>query len=464
MKLSLGKQLSLGFALIIFITVAIISIIANLLIKNEFEKYVEKQQQAFSAQLAAGLSAQHDEDSGEWDVDYIHGMGMYALSDGYILKVYDSQNEVVWDAENHDMEHCHQMMQEIEERMNRLSGDEGQFVTHSYDILSGENIIGRADITYYTPYYFNENAFRFVDSLNIILLATGIICIINAICMGVIFAKKISKPIIKVTDIADEISKGDYSVRTDSQTSTVELRELSQAINNMAEKIERQEGLRKQLTSDVAHELRTPLTNISTQVEMIVDGLFEPTKERLNGIYDEVNRLSSLVSELEKLQLIENTKLNKTEVDLLELAKSTASVFEAEFNKYNLQCTVLGEKTLLFADEGKLRQVITNLISNAIKYSQSSGTIEISVKSDGKNAVLSVKDHGIGISEEDKELIFERFYRTDKSRSRKSGGVGIGLAIVNAIVKAHGGKIEVESTEGMGSDFIVTLPKNDAQN
>lgn len=391
-------------------------------------------------------------------------MGMYALSDGYILKVYDSQNEVVWDAENHDMEHCHQMMQEIEERMNRLSGDEGQFVTHSYDILSGEKIIGRADITYYTPYYFNENAFRFVDSLNIILLATGIICIINAICMGVIFAKKISKPIIKVTDIADEISKGDYSVRTDSRTSTVELRELSQAINNMAEKIERQEGLRKQLTSDVAHELRTPLTNISTQVEVIVDGLFEPTKERLNGIYDEVNRLSSLVSELEKLQLIENTKLNKTEVDLLELAKSTASVFEAEFNKYNLQCTVLGEKTLLFADEGKLRQVITNLISNAIKYSQSGGTIEISVKSDGKNAVLSVKDHGIGISEEDKELIFERFYRTDKSRSRKSGGVGIGLAIVNAIVKAHGGKIEVESTEGMGSDFIVTLPKNDAQN
>lgn len=389
---------------------------------------------------------------------------MYALSDGYILKVYDSQNEVVWDAENHDMEHCHQMMQEIEERMNRLSGDEGQFVTHSYDILSGEKIIGRADITYYTPYYFNENAFRFVDSLNIILLATGIICIINAICMGVIFAKKISKPIIKVTDIADEISKGDYSVRTDSRTSTVELRELSQAINNMAEKIERQEGLRKQLTSDVAHELRTPLTNISTQVEVIVDGLFEPTKERLNGIYDEVNRLSSLVSELEKLQLIENTKLNKTEVDLLELAKSTASVFEAEFNKYNLQCTVLGEKTLLFADEGKLRQVITNLISNAIKYSQSGGTIEISVKSDGKNAVLSVKDHGIGISEEDKELIFERFYRTDKSRSRKSGGVGIGLAIVNAIVKAHGGKIEVESTEGMGSDFIVTLPKNDAQN
>ena len=463
MKLSLGKQLSLGFALI-FITVAVISIIANLLIKNEFEKYVEKQQQAFSAQLAAGLSAQYDEDSGEWDVDYIHGMGMYALSDGYILKVYDSQNEVVWDAENHDMEHCHQMMQEIEERMNRLSGDEGQFVTHSYDILSGEKIIGRADITYYTPYYFNENAFRFVDSLNIILLVTGIICIINAICMGVIFAKKISKPIIKVTDIADEISKGDYSVRTDSRTSTVELRELSQAINNMAEKIERQEGLRKQLTSDVAHELRTPLTNISTQVEMIVDGLFEPTKERLNGIYDEVNRLSSLVSELEKLQLIENTKLNKTEVDLLELAKSTASVFEAEFNKNNLQCTVLGEKTLLFADEGKLRQVITNLISNAIKYSQSGGTIEISVKSYGENAVLSVKDHGIGISEEDKELIFERFYRTDKSRSRKSGGVGIGLAIVNAIVKAHGGKIEVESTEGMGSDFIVTLPKNDAQN
>lgn len=126
--------------------------------------------------------------------------------------------------------------------------------------------------------------------------------------------------------------------------------------------------------------------------------------------------------------------------------------------KDGLTCTVSGGSVKLLDDEGKIRQIIVNLLSNAVKYSHESGTIEVAVRSDGENAVFSVKDNGIGISEEDKKLIFERFYRTDKSRNRKTGGVGVGLTIVNAIVKAHGGKIKVESTEGKGSTFIVTLP------
>lgn len=460
MKKRLGAQLSLGFALIILATVAVISIVSNLLITVEFENYIEKQQREFSAQLAEGLAAQYDKESGVWNEDYIHGMGMYALNDGYILKVYDNQNVPVWDAENHDMEQCHQIMQEIEQRMSSLAGGKGQFVTHSYDIVSEEEVIGRADITYYTPYYFNENAFNFVDSLNKILLVIGIAATVAAICLGIIFAKRITRPIVKVTEVADKISQGDYSVRAEGKIGTVELKELSLAINNMAEQIEIQETLRKQLTSDVAHELRTPISGISAQLEMILDGVFKPSEERLNGIFDEVNRLSVLVSDLEKLQQIENNVLERTETDLLDLAKSAVNLFEAEINKNGLTCSVSGNSVKLLADERKIQQVIINLLSNAVKYSRKGGAIEISVNDDGNSAVLSVRDFGIGISEEDQKLIFERFYRTDKSRNRKTGGVGIGLTIASEIVKAHSGKIEVESSEGNGSIFTVTIPKS----
>lgn len=458
MKKRLGTQLSLGIACIILITVAVISIFANLFITRQFESYMENQQQKFSAELASGLSMQYDEEFG-WNVDYIHGMGMYALNDGYILKVYDSNGKTVWDAENHDMESCHQIMQDIQKRMEQLAGGKGQFVMHPYEITKNGVTIGRAEITYYSPYYYNEYAFKFVDSLNIILLIIGITAIAAAVMVGILFARKITRPIVKVTEVADEISQGNYSVRAEGKIGTVELKELSYAINNMAEKIDRQEVLRKQLTSDVAHELRTPISSVSAQLEMILDGVFQPTEERLHGIFDEVKRLSALVADLEKLQQIENNVLERTEIDLLDVTKSTVNAFEGAISKNRITCSVFGDSVKVYADERKIQQVITNLLSNAVKYSHEGGAIQITVKDDGDFARLTVKDNGIGISEEDINLIFERFYRTDKSRNRKTGGVGIGLTIVSAIVKAHGGKIEVQSKEGEGSIFTVSLPK-----
>lgn len=452
--------MSFGFALIILIVVGLISLVSTILITREFESYMEKQQAEYSDDLAAGLATQYSQVNG-WNVDYIHGMGMYALNDGYIIRVYDLDGGTVWDAENHDMEFCHSIMQEIEERMQSLrNGRNGQFITKEYTLESGGGVIGTAMITYYSPYYYNENAFDFVRSMNIILWVIGVLSVTAAVCVGIIFAKKITVPVVTVTEIADEISNGNYSVRADEKTGAAELKELSVSINNMAEKIERQETLRKQLTSDVAHELRTPLANLSAQLELITEGVVAPSPERINGISEEIERLSALVGELEKLQSIENSVLEKTEIDLAEVARSTAETFGTEALKnQGYTITVTGESAILCADEGKIRQVIINLLSNAVKYSPDGGRVEVAVRDCGEEVLLSVKDNGIGISAEDKPLIFERFYRTDKSRNRKTGGVGIGLTIVSAIVKAHGGKIEVKSTEGQGSTFTVTLPK-----
>lgn len=158
-------------------------------------------------------------------------------------------------------------------------------------------------------------------------------------------------------------------------------------------------------------------------------------------------------------QAEEELPLRKTEVDLLELAQTTAESFDTGLAEKHLRCTVRGPRVHLLADPARLRQVMTNLVSNAIKYSADQGSIVIQTEETADTAILRVEDEGIGIAPEEQHLIFERFYRTDRSRSRKTGGTGIGLTIVKAIVAAHGGTITVESQVGQGSCFLVTLPK-----
>uniref|UniRef100_UPI0034A13A35 sensor histidine kinase n=2 Tax=Lachnospirales TaxID=3085636 RepID=UPI0034A13A35 len=242
---------------------------------------------------------------------------------------------------------------------------------------------------------------------------------------------------------------------------TQELTELSNAVNHMAECLETQEAIRRRLTSDVAHELRTPIANVSSHLEAIIEGVWEPTTERLQSCYDELGRISDIISDLEKLRQIEdeNMILEKEPVDLLELSQTVQYAFEQELDKKQLKCKVSGESAVVSGDQKRLHQVIFNLVSNAIKYSTEGGCININVRNETDTATLIIKDQGIGISEKDLPLIFERFYRTDRSRNRKMGGAGIGLTIAKAVVLAHNGKITVESKEGYGSRFVITVPK-----
>ena len=284
-----------------------------------------------------------------------------------------------------------------------------------------------------------------------------------------LLAKRISVPLTKAKETAEKIAEGNYQIRygaDKTNAAALELAQLGQAIDHMAENLEKQEDVRRQLTSDVAgnaaHELRTPVANVSSQLEAMIEEVWEPTKERLQSCYDELGRISGIISDLEKLRQIEasNMVLEKEPVDLLELAQAVKTAFEPELAKKKLTCMVTGESAIISGDQKRLHQVIFNLVSNAVKYSTESGQILIDIHNLGKNVQLTVKDQGIGIAKEDIPLIFERFYRTDRSRNRKTGGAGIGLTIVKAIVLAHGGNISVESVKGCGSCFTVVLPKN----
>lgn len=462
MKPKISTQLAAGFACIVLITVAVISITANGLISRQFEQYVARQRKTSSEQLAQSLSYQYHAEDGTWNVDYIHGLGMYALKDGYLIRLTDADGQVVWDAENHDMTLCHQIMQDIRTQMaEKRPGLNGNFETHRYEVKQSDAVIGYLDVSYYSPYYLNESDFRFLDSLNRILFVAGVCAVIAAAMAGVVLAKSLSVPLLKVTEITRKISDGDYGARLEAgNRQTQELAELSGAVNHMAESLERQETLRRRLTSDVAHELRTPVANVSLNLEMMLDEVWEPTKDRLQSCYEELGRISGIISDLEKLRQIEdeNMNLELEPVDLLELAQAVESAFEPDLEKKKLTCEVSGEAALVLGDQRRLHQVIFNLVSNAVKYSNEGGRIQIRVKQEKKKAVLIVEDQGIGMAEEDLPLVFERFYRTDLSRSRKTGGAGIGLAIVKAIVQAHRGTVTVTSKVGCGSRFTVTLP------
>lgn len=457
---SLRTQLSLSILLIVLVTVALSSIFSNWFINREFESYIAQQEQERSEDIVSDLAARYDASAGGWSQDFLHTIGMYALYDSYILKIYDAEGTMLWDAENHDMTRCWQVMDEISSRMEKAKRG-GGFVSQSYDIDRAGRIVGSVSITYYGPYFFSENDFQFINTLNSVLLVIGILAGIFSVIAGSLLARRIARPVTKTVDIAKQIAQGNYELRFEGETNTRELNDLVRAVNQLSCALSEQENLRRRLTADVAHELRTPLAAVGAHLEAMLEGIWEPTPERLAGCYEEVMRLKKLVADLEQLAKAEgdSLKLNMSKTDLLEIARIAYEALEAEAAKKELSVSVRGETSFVDADQDRLCQVAINLLSNAIKYTPKGGSILIEAQDTEVSGFLRVKDSGIGISKEELPLIFERFYRTDKSRSRMTGGAGIGLTIARSIVSAHGGTITAESEVNAGSCFTVTIPK-----
>lgn len=462
MKRTLRQQLSLSILIIVLITIAIISVLANYFINKQFTGYVADQQELKTQVITTSISNQYTSFTGKWNLDYIHAVGMSSLYEGYIIKVYDKNNNVLWDARSHDMRLCNQIMNEISSRMAiQYPQLNGKFKVTNYPLTLEGEVIGSVSISYFGPFFLNDNDFEFLHSLNIILISVGLVSLIVSAIVGQILAKRISQPILQTVDATKQIADGNYEVRLKENSNARELSMLIDSINHLAESLQTLEKLRKQLTEDVAHELRTPITILQSYLEAMTEGIWEASNERLESCYEEVIRIGKLVGDLQKLAKIEsdNLKLEKSSVDLLELVEKTAGSFQGEAAMKSLIIKVDGPHTDIIVDQDRMKQVIVNLITNAIKYSKDSGLITVTVFDKNDLAGFYIQDNGIGIPQEELPYIFERFYRADKSRNRSTGGSGIGLTIVKSIVEAHDGKVHAESIQGVGSKFTVVLPK-----
>ena len=462
MKKSLRFQLSLSSALPVLLTVCLISLSAHFFIQRQFDQYIMNQQAAHAASLAESISSQYDGHHRDWNLDYLHGFGMYALSDGYIMKVYDAAGAAVWDAENHDMTLCHGVMDSILSRMRQQKpGTNVDLIEASFDLTSDEGVeIGSVVIQYYTPNYAHESDFGFFQALDQLLIYAALASLVIAVVIGLWMARRIARPITAVTQAAREISIGHTGVRIPEHTGSTELKTLTSAVNQMAEELESQEERKRRLTTDVAHELRTPIANISSYLEAMAEGVWEPTPERLAECHQEARRIAGIVGQLETLHRSEEHELTvqKSSVSVRQLCESAASSFARSLEERKQQCSIEGDDFILQTDKDKLRQILNNLLSNAIKYSPEGTAITIILSHTEKEAQIRVQDQGIGIPKTEQALIFERFYRTDLSRSRQTGGAGIGLAIVKALTEQLDGRITVESRENEGSAFTIFLP------
>jgi heavy metal sensor kinase len=279
---------------------------------------------------------------------------------------------------------------------------------------------------------------------------------------GIFLARRALKPVDEIAKTAQQIEENDLSRRIDVNTKD-ELGRLAATLNQMIARLEKAFQRQKQFTSDASHELRTPLSVIEAESTLALqkERPSSDYRQSLETISQEARQMSSLIDQLLTLARADAGKeqWNFTEVNLGELIANLSTDAEVLCQEKGLTFQ-LGQTPDLAVkgDEARLRELFMNLVDNAVRYTPAPGTISISLRREGQMAVLAITDTGVGIPAEDIPLIFERFYRVDKSRSRAEGGTGLGLAICRHIAEAHGGKIEVESRVGVGSTFSVWLP------
>jgi signal transduction histidine kinase len=310
------------------------------------------------------------------------------------------------------------------------------------------------------------NAFRepeeaFLQRLRESILPLGAAACAVAILLGLFLTWQLTDPLRKLKAAALGIAGGDLSQRVDIKSKD-EIGELGRAFNDMAENLSRAEELRRNMTADIAHELRTPLSVIRANLEAILDGVFPPTKENVTSIHKEAVLLSRLVDDLQELALAEAGQLRiepeTTDVSSLIERVLTGVAARAKSEGVAVVKDLAPELPPVSVDSQRIGQVLSNLVDNALRYSSEGDTITVRARETADAVRVDVVDQGPGLSPEELALVFERFYRGDRARSRATGGVGLGLAIVRQLVEAHGGKVWAESTEGQGATFSFTLP------
>lgn len=322
----------------------------------------------------------------------------------------------------------------------------------------GDVLVARSDAGLLTPE--EELLQRSLDRLH--LLAAGI-SVAAALVLAFLLANTLSGPLRRIRLAAQRIERGDLNARVEP-TGDAEIRAVGHALNRLAETLEREEEIRKSNVADLAHELRTPVSALLSRIEAAQDGVLADDAANLAAMHAETLRLARLLDDLARLADAERPGLllDKRAVDLAELGRREAASWTPLFATKEVDFQTDLEPVRVQGDGDRLRQVISNLLSNALRYTERGGGVELRVRREGEAAVLEVADTGAGIAHEDLKHVFTRFWRGEKSRSRATGGAGIGLAIVHELVRAHDGRIDVESRPGEGSTFRVSLRALDA--
>jgi two-component system sensor histidine kinase BaeS len=459
----LRSRLTLSYLLVAALCVLMVSLLANLVLETAFRRYLANTREHDARQVAARLGPLADT-GGSWDMAAVEAVGMAALEQGMIVKVADGAGRVVWDATVHNNGLCTETLTHMAQNTtSRYPSWHGSYAETRYPVSAGAQEVGFVAVGYYGPFYLDDQQLAFITMLNRMLGWVSLAAMAIAVAMGLLSARRIAIPLGRFAEATRRIAEGRRDVRITQRTRIRELDEISGSVNDLARTLGEQEALRRRLTADMAHELRTPLATLQSHLEALIDGVWEPDPARLAGLHEETLRITRLMTELESLARVEgdSASLRKVPTDLSALVGGIVRNHELPFDRKGVGLRFAAgpgvEGASISVDPDRLSQAVINLLANALEFTPSGGSVEVRVTATGTGYEIAVRDTGIGISAEDLPRIFERFYRVDASRSRETGGTGIGLAIARAIVEAHGGTISAESEPGRGSTFRITL-------
>lgn len=298
--------------------------------------------------------------------------------------------------------------------------------------------------------------------LNIVYITAAVVFSLSLVIL-LIFTKNVYLPLKKIIVGANEYAQGNLTYHIGVNTRD-EIGYLAGTLNYMSNELNKMEEYQKNFIANVSHDFRSPLTSIKGYLEAILDGTIPPEmhEKYLKRVITETERLNKLTQGMLTLNSLDSKGyLNRTNFDINRVIKDTAASFEGACNEKNItfDLTFSDSIQMVYADLGKIQQVLYNLIDNALKFSHSDSTVLIQASGKYEKIFISIKDTGVGIPKDSIKKIWERFYKTDSSRGKDKKGTGLGLAIVREIIQSHGENIDVVSTEGVGSEFIFSLPR-----
>lgn len=312
----------------------------------------------------------------------------------------------------------------------------------------------------------SNNIKRIINQLSQQFLFVGLLTVFLTIFTVFILSRVITRPLLKMKKATEQLSRGHHEVELYTHRKD-ELGELATSISRLSKDLERLKNERNEFLGSISHELRTPLTYMKGYMDIInrQDTTTESRKQYIKIIQEETTHLAGLIQNLFELAKIDHNEfaIKKEKIMLGDLIRTVVANIQPAINKRGIRFTVdYPDDLVAYVDPGRIRQVLLNILDNAMKYTDEGNSIVMTGSQDKNGTVITISDTGEGIPEEDVPYIFERLYRAEKSRSRSSGGSGLGLAIAKEIVELHGGDITVENTQGEGTVFIISLPKGDA--
>lgn len=435
MKQSIRKRLSIIIISCSVVAVLLSALLVNITITNTFNKYMEKIQTQRNTRLVEYFQQVYKSDGG-WNSTSGEEMMHEAYMSNYCLSLLDDNRKVVWEMNHEDIQNKNHMT---------VNGKEetGVYTSNTFDINVNGKTVGYIIVGQYSPVLLSQEDISFKGQINKSIVFSGVLTLIIVAAISLILSKQFSEPIKEVSKTSVSLSKGNYNSRSNIKSNIEEIRNLTESINDLGEKLNSQDLLRKRLISDISHEIRTPLNVLQNNLEAMIDGIIPVTADKLNSLNDEVIRFGKLLNNLNSLKQIESDEivLKLGRVNIGGLISNVISDFNIAADEKNIKLIINkeeGKNFIVVGDYDKLKQVFINLISNAIKFNNINGTVWVNISSDINSVIIKIKDNGIGIKKEDLPYVFERMYRGDKSR-HKIEGSGIGLTLVKKILTLHSG-------------------------